>query len=96
VARADAGALFALWAIAAALVGGAARCEGPSVAGTLLGSLAVAVLVNGLPLADVSIPAATLTVAALLLASLRGSAAPGRAEERRGQPAGAVPKQSLS
>ena len=70
-AKADAGTGFELMAITAVILGGTSICGGRvSVGGTLLGLATLAVLQNGLRLADLPAELAGVVTAALLLAAL--------------------------
>ena len=70
-AKADAGTGFELMAITAVILGGTSIFGGRgSVGGTLLGLATLAVLQNGLRLADLPAELAGVVTAALLLAAL--------------------------
>jgi rhamnose transport system permease protein len=73
-ARADAGTGFELSAITAVVLGGTSIFGGKgSVHGTLLGLVAVAVLQNGLRLADQPAELAGMLTGVLLLAAIGGN-----------------------
>ena len=79
-AKADAGTGYELSAITAVVLGGTSIFGGRgSVAGTLLGLFAIAVLQNGLRLADLPAELAGVLTGVLLLAAIGFGAARGRA-----------------
>jgi ribose/xylose/arabinose/galactoside ABC-type transport system permease subunit len=79
--RPDAGTSFTLFAITAGVLAGGCSPEGPTLGSALLASLAVALLVNGLPHVEVTPPMVNVATALMLLAGLAMSA---RAASSRG------------
>jgi ribose/xylose/arabinose/galactoside ABC-type transport system permease subunit len=68
--RPDAGASFALLALTAGVLAGGCDRAGPTLGSALLASLAVAVLVNGLPHVEVTPPVVNVATALMLLGGL--------------------------